>query len=146
MVRAKPLGAQKVGGKGKKGADRGIDGIINFIDDATGSLKRVLIQVKSGKVKSGDIRDLRGTLEREGAELSAFITLEDPSPQMIKEAAEAGFYESTSWEGHYPKIQILTISQLLKGEKIKMPPIDKTFKKAEKVKTTKNTEQGKLDL
>ena len=49
----------------KKGADSGIDGVIHFNDDNSGKYKRVLIQVKSGGVKAGDIRDLKGVLERE---------------------------------------------------------------------------------
>jgi hypothetical protein len=43
--------------------------------------KRVVVQVKSGKVKSGDIRDLVGTVEREKATIGIFITLEPPSPK-----------------------------------------------------------------
>ncbi len=41
--------------------------------------KRVLVQVKSGHVKSGDIRDLVGTVQRENAAIGVFITLETPS-------------------------------------------------------------------
>ena len=47
-----------VGRTGKKGSDKGIDGIKVFVDDNSGKAKRVIVQVKSGHVKSGDIRDL----------------------------------------------------------------------------------------
>ena len=67
LIRAKPLGGQDGSKEGKKGSDKGIDGVIAFIDDASGKAKRVLVQVKSGHVKSGDIRDLRGTVQREQA-------------------------------------------------------------------------------
>jgi site-specific DNA-methyltransferase (adenine-specific) len=50
--------------------------VINFIDDASAKPKRVLVQVKSGHVKSGDIRDLVGTVQREQAAMGVFITLE----------------------------------------------------------------------
>ena len=50
--------------------------MINFIDDASAKPKRVLVQVKSGHVKSGDIRDLVGTVQREQAAMGVFITLE----------------------------------------------------------------------
>ena len=74
LIKARPLG--DIGGKqGKKGSDKGIDGVITFIDDATSKVKRVLIQVKSGHVKSGDIRDLRGTIDREGAAIGIFMVL-----------------------------------------------------------------------
>lgn len=136
LVRAKPLGAKSGGKTGKKGADKGIDGTINFIDDASGKPKRVLVQVKSGKVKSGDIRDLRGTVEREDrAEIGVFITLEEPTKDMKQEAVTAGYYSSPGWGQDYPRLQILTVDQLLQGAEIKMPPQQGTFKKAQRVQS-----------
>jgi site-specific DNA-methyltransferase (adenine-specific) len=126
------LGADAGEKRGKKGSDRGIDGVINFIDEARGKLKRVLVQVKSGKVKSGDVRDLRGTVEREGAAIGVFITLEPATREMTTEAASAGFYRSPGYSLDYPKIQILTIGQLLARTKIQMPPAWGTFKQAQR--------------
>lgn len=102
LVRAKPLGGQDGSKQGKKGSDKGIDGVVNFIDDATGKPKRVLVQVKSGHVKSGDIRDLVGTVERENAAMGVFITLEAPSRDMQTEAVSAGFYRSLGWNRDFP--------------------------------------------
>ncbi|MEZ4528506.1 MAG: restriction endonuclease [Desulfobacterales bacterium] len=84
LVAAKPLGGETGSRKGKKGADRGIDGVINFIDDDTGKPKRVLVQVKSGKVGSRDIRDLVGTVDREKASIGVFISLEAPTKPMTQ--------------------------------------------------------------
>lgn len=130
LVRAKPLGAKSGGKVGKKGADKGVDGIVRFVDDASGKPKQVIVQVKSGKVESKDIRDLVGTVQRREAALGVFITLRKPTPPMNNEALSAGFYESPGWHTSYPKIQILTIEQLLAGEQIKMPPQHGTFKEA----------------
>jgi hypothetical protein len=48
-----------------------------------------------------------------------------------REAAEAGFYKSPHVEGTFPRIQILTVQQLLKGEQIAYPRLlDVTFKQA----------------
>ena len=138
LIQAQPMGGESGGKQGKKGKDKGIDGMITFIDDAKAKPKRLLVQVKSGKVKSGDIRDLVGTVEREKAVMGAFITLESPSKDMLAEAASAGFYTST-WTAmggtfEYPKIQILTIEELLNGKTVNMPSIQThlTFKKAAK--------------
>jgi site-specific DNA-methyltransferase (adenine-specific) len=133
LIRARPLGGD--GGKtGKKGSDKGIDGVITFIDDATAKPKRLLVQVKSGHVRSGDVRDLRGTLEREGAAIGTFITLEPPSRDMRAEAASAGYYRSPGWGRDYPKIQILPIADLLQGAQLQMPPAEwGTFKQAQRV-------------
>ena len=130
LVGARPLGE----GKGKRGADQGVDGVITFIDDHTGKPKRIIVQVKSGKVKSGDIRDLVGTVEREKAAMGVFITLEPPTREMEKEAVSAGFYRSPGWGRDYPRIQIRTIEDLLGGKGIEMPQSSVTFKQAGRVK------------
>src|SRR5713226_45792 len=74
LIRARPLGGQEGSREGKKRSDKGIDGVIAFIDDASGKAKRVLVQVKSGHVKSADIRDLVGTVQREQAAIGVYHT------------------------------------------------------------------------
>lgn len=142
LIKARPLGGEAGSKTGKKGSDKGIDGVITFIDDNSGKPKRLLVQVKSGKVKSGDIRDLKGTVEREKAAMGVFITLESPSKDMKTEAATAGFYRSEGWNKDYPSLQIVTIEELLSGAEVKMPPSAMTFKQAEK--ESKATEQNRL--
>jgi len=78
--------------KGKKSKDLGIDVKINFIDDSKDTPKTVLVHVKSGHVKSGDIRDLHGTVDRENAAIGIYITLEPPTSDMNNEAISGGFY------------------------------------------------------
>jgi site-specific DNA-methyltransferase (adenine-specific) len=119
--------------------------VINFIDDHSSVPKHVIVQVKSGHVKAGDIRDLRGVVEREKAAIGVFITLERPTSEMTKEAASSGFYASPMWNQDYPKIQIWTIEDLLNGAPIKMPPDSGTFKQAPKVKKAEGT-QGNLGI
>lgn len=145
LIQAQPLGSDS-SKKGKKGADRGIDGVITFIDDASGKPKRVLVQVKSGKVNSGTIRDLRGVIEREQAAMGVLITLESPTQPMIKEAASAGFYISPGWNQTYPRLQILTIDGLLHGsERLQMPAQQftaTTFKQAQREKQNRPVQPG----
>ena len=117
----------------KKGADTGIDGIINFIDDPSGKAKRLIVQVKSGKVLVNQVRDLKGVLEREKAAIGAFISLAQPTGPMSKEADTAGLYEPAHLQGlTFPRLQILTIEELFAGKKLQYPRIapDVTFKKA----------------
>ena len=150
LVKAKPVGAPspakagegRGGGRtGKKGSDKGIDGVMTFVE-ATGQAQRMMIQVKSGHIKSGDVRDLRGTLEREQAALGLFITLEPPSRDMIDEAAAAGFYHSAWTNQDYPRLQILTIEALLHGAEPKMPPTGITFKPGQKLGKTAERQPG----
>jgi site-specific DNA-methyltransferase (adenine-specific) len=88
--------------------------------------------VKAGEnVNVSQVRDLRGVLDREKAEIGVLISMESPSKPMVKEAAEAGFYKSPHLDDTFPRIQILTVEQLLKGEQMKYPRwVDATFKKA----------------
>jgi len=141
LVKARPLGGEK---QGKKGSDKGIDGVITFIDDATGQARRILVQVKSGHVKSGDIRDLHGTIDREGAAMGVFVSLENPTKDMHTEADSAGFYHSPGWDRDYPKLQILTIADLLNGAEVEMPPAAITFKQAQRTQSEGKAEQGGL--
>jgi SAM-dependent methyltransferase len=125
----------------KKGADTGIDGYINFFDDKSGKAKQVIVQVKSGYVGVNHVRDLIGVLEREKAAIGALITLREPTKPMLTEAAAAGFYESKDFPGRYPRLQILTIAELLAGKKIQFPDHRvETFAKAER--KTKTRQEG----
>jgi len=121
----------------KKGADKGIDGKIVFQGDAPGVFENVVISVKAGHLNANHIRDLRGVVDREKSAIGVLIAMEEFTKPMQVEAATAGFYESSTWGKKYPKIQLLTIQELLAGKAIEMPPIkqvEATFKKAEKVK------------
>ena len=119
----------------KKGADKGIDGKIIFQGEKPGEFNQIIIQVKAGHITANHVRDLRGVVERENAAIGVLISMEEPTKPMKTEAATAGFYESKIWGKKYPRIQLLTIQELLDGKKIDMPPIRQTgatFKKAKK--------------
>ncbi len=115
----------------KKGADRGIDGRLYFHDDQSSGAKQILFSVKAGSVTVSQIRDFRGTLEREKAEMGVFLCFEAPTKPMLKEAAEAGLYKAPD-HSTYPRIQILTVEQLLSGQRVQYPlhRRDATFKQA----------------
>ena len=78
-----------------------------------------------------------GVLQRERAEIGVYICFAEPTRPMLREAAEAGFYTSPGASGaaggKYPRIQILTVKDLLEGSKSVQRPLhvrDATFKKA----------------
>ena len=104
------VNAQPFQGK-RKGKDVGIDGLIFPLEAEGEPAKKIIVQVKGGHVKAGDIRDLRGVIEREEAIIGLFVTLEKPTKDMNVEAANAGFYETGA--ARYKRIQILTIKDLL---------------------------------
>ena len=114
MINARPYGDKK------KGADRGIDGFIYF-QDGKKEYQKVIVQVKSGKVGVKDIRELGYVIDREDAAVGIFITLNDPTKPMVKEAAAKGLFRSNITKKDYPKIQILTIEDIFKGAKPSLP-------------------------
>jgi DNA modification methylase len=133
----------------KKGKDRGIDGRIFFHDDSSSDTKSIILSVKAGHTGPDHVRDLRGTVEREKAVMGVLITMDEPTREMRKEAATGEFYKS-QW-GKHPKLQLLTIEDLLGGKTINRPPDSQTsatFKKAPKAKgkVERPTRLGGLDV
>ena len=134
LIRARPYQGKK------KGADEGVDGVIYYQDVDPDKPKKTLtrkivVQVKSGKVSVRDIRELKSVVETQDAVIGIFITLNPPTQPMVKEAATAGRFQ---WlhvtPTTYPKIQIRTIEELLAGNSIEYPqtPVDVTFRRAER--------------
>ena len=126
------VNAQPYQGK-KKGADSGIDGLLYFRDDS-GLAKKIIISVKGGEnISVSMIRDLKGVLEREKAQIGLFVTLTPPTPPMTKEAITAGYYASPLL-GSWPRLQILTVEGLLTHtERALYPDLSRggeTFKQA----------------
>jgi len=108
------------------------DGRLYFHDErSAGKTKQIILSVKAGHVTSSYVRDLVGVLQREKAEIGVLISFEEPTGPMRKEAASAGFYESP-W-GKHPRLQLLTVEELLGGRGIDYPRTagsNRTFKQA----------------
>jgi len=119
----------------KKGADQGIDGRLYFHDEEGGKTKQIILSVKAGHVTASHVRDLIGVMTREKAEIGVLISMEDPTQPMRKEGASAGLY-SSPWGTNHPRIQLLTIAELLDGRGIDYPMSrgNVTFKKAPRAK------------
>ena len=91
-----------------------------------------MVSVKGGGIKPDDVRALNHVREREKAEIALFISLEQPTPAMVKDAASVGFYESATGK-KFARVQLLTIDGLLDGtQRAEHPDYepDLNFKKA----------------
>lgn len=121
----------------KKGADKGIDGRLYFHGDQRSETEQIIFSVKAGGTSVPHVRDLRGVLDREKAAMGVLITMQEPTKPMRTEAASAGFYDS-KWEAgvKHPRLQIITVGELLDGRRIDCPPLRQlaqTFKQAPRV-------------
>ena len=106
----------------RRGPDRGIDGLLHFIDGPRRTTQKIAIQVKGGRVSSPQIRDLKGVVEREQAAMGLFISLDVPTREMRAEETSGGFFHSAIWGRDYPKIQLRTIGDLFAGHDFDLPP------------------------
>lgn len=124
----------------KQVGDRGIDGVIRFLNDAKGKATggRVLVSVKGGKsVNPSMVRDLVGTVDSQKAEMGLLITMVPPTPGMIEAASHSGSYRWLVNAQTFPRVQIITVPELLNFKRPKMPPplmpyISAARRKAEK--------------
>lgn len=110
---------------GKRGADRGIDGRIYFHDEPDGDTRQVIISVKGGGTGPRHVRELKGALDQEGADIGVLITIREPTIEMRRAASAADNYISTFWDDKYPRIQLLTVEGLLAGKEVRYPRGDK---------------------
>ncbi|MBS0297421.1 MAG: site-specific DNA-methyltransferase [Proteobacteria bacterium] len=108
----------------KRGPDRGVDGEVFFPNGPGRPYGRILTSVKGGKnVTPAMVRELRGVIERENAELGLFICLDDPTSAMEREAVVAGFGNTV--HGRIPRLQIVSIAGWFRGERPAMPALDR---------------------
>jgi SAM-dependent methyltransferase len=129
----------------KKGADKGIDGRLYF-HDGSQQTRQIILSVKAGRLHANYVRDLRGVLEREKADIAVLLSFDKPTKPMRAEAASAGFYESP-W-GNHPRLQLLTVRELLEGKRIDYPQtagINRTYKQAPKAKKVAERVRGLFD-
>jgi DNA modification methylase len=150
LINAMP--AQSKSKENMRGADKGIDGIVTFIKNVSTNGKKnnngngnyeygkAIVQVKGGGVQRNQIATLKGDVEREKVEAGIFITLEEPTKPMIQEAIDSGVFSTPITNGiDFPKIQILTIKELLAGKLPKLPQglVKNYHKEAKKVEYKK---------
>jgi site-specific DNA-methyltransferase (adenine-specific) len=121
LVDAVPFGGKK------KGADGGIDGHIFFKSGAK-TTEKAIVSVKGGGVGVKDVRELTAVVDRERAKIGVYISLEEHTEPMKREAAGAGLYDGPT--GKVPKIQLFTIEELFAGKKPQIPLIERGFKAA----------------
>ena len=126
----------------KKGGDGGIDGIAYLLDfnkKTSQEQKQILFSVKSNKNLSPSvIRDLNGTIEREGAAMGILLTLYSMD-NLVKESKKYGMYNNSLVGQNYPKIQVVSVIDIFEGKTMRLPTSLEVLKKAEQ--KNKNVQQ-----
>jgi len=113
------------GRRARRGGDRGIDGFLKFRTSSSAEVREIVISVKGTKVVNpAMVRELRGTMEREKAAIGVLVTLQEPTAEMRREAAQAGTFATPNRSRRYPRIQLIPVRQILDGARIDHPGED----------------------
>lgn len=110
----------------RRGSDGGIDGRLYFARPGFPELRSMVIEVKGGvNVGIGVVRDLRGVLEREDADMAGLIVMDSLRPRQAanfnREMASAGDLDVMGVQ--YPRMQILTAEEILNGKRFVTPSV-----------------------
>lgn len=110
----------------RRSADGGVDGRLYFTVPREDSLQSMAIEVKGGESVGIDtLRQLRGVLDHDNAQMAGLILLHAPSPQRQRNferfIADTADYEVDGVS--YPRMQILTVEEILKGQRFRTPGI-----------------------
>ena len=128
----------------KQVGDRGVDGVIRFPLDDRKQVGRVLVSVKGGsRLGPTMIRDLIGTVDSHRAQMGVLITMENPTRGMIEAVQRSGLFVWSLIGRSYPRVQIITVPQLLAGRQPEMPQAFLPYVKARRAPVG---DQGTLDL
>ena len=119
----------------KQVGDKGIDGVIRIATDARGGSVKALISVKGGATNPGHVRDLLGTVESQRAVMGVFICMIEPTKGMRDAANHSGVYNHADGRT-YPKVQIITVAELLDGKQPNMPATLLPYFQAQKREAT----------
>lgn len=117
-----------------------------YVEGPARKTERGIISVTGGvHISVQMVRDLVGTMEREGAPMGLFLCLAEPTRPMVAEAAAAGFWD-TDW-GQIPRVQIATVQQLLTSP---APPVRVPMARSDTYRQAAREDrpdgQGTLDL
>lgn len=118
----------------KQVGDKGIDGVARFPLGTKGGVGRVLVSVKGGKTVTPQyVRDLVGTVETQKAQMGTLITMTTLSKGVLDAVAHAGTYTWPVNGETFPRVQAITVRQLLKGERPRTPPLFMPYIQARKL-------------
>lgn len=129
----------------KQAGDKGIDGVLRFLLDVKGNSERILISVKGGSTGPAHVRDLGGTIVTQKAAMGVFVCLRKPTKGMIDEANHSGVYTHPTDKKQYPRVQIITVEQLLNEVHPKLPVTLLPYLQAQR-RSSKGAGQYALEL
>lgn len=106
----------------KQVGDKGVDGVARF-PLGTGKIGKVLVSVKGGKtINPSMVRDLSGTVEARKAQMGVLITLASATRGVTDAINHGGVFTHPANGQQYPRLQHITIADLLAKKRPQVPP------------------------
>lgn len=116
--------------KERTGGDRGVDGWIRFPTSKTEE-GVAIVSVKGGQSTQRDwVQKLVGAVSEHDAQMGVLVCLAPPTRGMIDAANKSGSYVYELSGHSYPRVQIITIAELLAGKRPNMPTPLPAYKRA----------------
>jgi DNA methylase/Restriction endonuclease len=107
----------------KQVGDKGIDGVARFYLDKK-TTGRVLVSVKGGSTVGPQfVRDLVGTVETQKAQMGVLITMAKPTPGVLDAVDHGRTYTWPVNGQSFPRVQVITIAELLAGKRPQIPTL-----------------------
>lgn len=111
-------------------ADKGIDGVVRFHLNAT-DIGQAVVSVKGGRnLNPSMVQALSGAVAQHGAQMGIFVSLANPTRGMVEAARSSGTFRYEFSGTEYPKIQLLTVADLLGGRRPNMPTPINPYRRA----------------
>jgi site-specific DNA-methyltransferase (adenine-specific) len=108
----------------KQVGDKGRDGVARFFTDSKGGMGQLLVSVKGGKtVIPANVQELSGAVLRHKAQMGVLVTMAEPTRGVLDAVNHGGTYTWPANGATFPRLQVITIEQLLKGERPKTPTL-----------------------
>jgi DNA modification methylase len=107
----------------KQVGDKGVDGVARFYLDKK-TFGRVLVSVKGGaNIGPQFVRDLIGTVQTQKAQMGVLITMAAPTRGVLDAVDHGGTYTWPVNGQSFPLVQVITVADLLAGNRPRMPQL-----------------------
>ncbi|SIH65443.1 DNA methylase N-4/N-6 [Mycobacteroides abscessus subsp. abscessus] len=121
----------------KQVADKGVDGVARFPLGAKGQIGKLIVSVKGGKnIGPAMVRELLGAVEARKAQMGVLITLSPATKGVTDAINHGGVFTHPSNGQTYPRLQHITVADLLAKKRPQVPPTFPRYIAAQKQPVT----------
>ncbi|ANN98167.1 DNA methyltransferase [Mycobacteroides abscessus] len=121
----------------KQVADKGVDGVARFPLGGKGQIGKLIVSVKGGKnVGPSAVRDLSGAIQARNAQMGVLITMTKATRGVTDAINHGGVFTHPGNGQSYPRLQHITVAELLARKRPEVPPTFPRYIAAQKQPVT----------